>query len=172
MAFYTCSRLERLSTAFVFDAENFFRPFEVPRKRSHVVWERLRHLALTSKTLLHTRLFDFGPANEVLSAAGAAMAYLPALDVMEPWYADDQRGFLFRYDLLQGRPIITVETTRNFELKEDTLRVWRNVVAASRYHQYELKVVLDMLPPQHTEMLPFWMERLTLRDEVQADLSG
>ncbi|KAH6886436.1 hypothetical protein B0T10DRAFT_576259 [Thelonectria olida] len=123
--------METLSAAFAVDADYFFWDFRLDkdglleRQPNLTHWENLKTLALTCRAL-HSD-FVQESIDESLMSAGRAARYMPKLEVMEIWYAQDGDMSLFRFTCEDGKPKIAFRhnwTTRKFEFDEEVIQAW------------------------------------------------
>lgn len=122
--------LQVFSAAFIIDAKHFFADFWLtkPHNPNAVVWENLRHLAVTSR-LLHPKIRR-GLINELLVAAGRAAAFMPKLELMEIWNGGEGHACIFRYQRIDaGEPRISWLSNWGIdrELDPDVVSCWAHL---------------------------------------------
>lgn len=110
------------------DAGHFFSARQDPWK-----WEKLTHLALTSRDLTHDA--DTSDINNLLRDAAAAALKMPRLDTMELWNGRRGVAMLFRYQRARNEQsvIITVRGTSELSLGIVAKQAW-DMVALRHGH--------------------------------------
>ncbi|KAL6923192.1 hypothetical protein ACHAPO_001362 [Fusarium lateritium] len=130
--------LTMLSASFMADAGHFFAAC-----RDLWTWDKLTSLTLTSRVL--TDDADPSDINKMLRDAAAAALKMPRLDTMELWNGRWDVAMLFRYQMAQDGPIITVRGTSELALGTTVLQAWDAV--ANRHGHGKVTVQTSRIGP-------------------------
>ncbi|KAM0335380.1 hypothetical protein ACHAQA_000425 [Verticillium albo-atrum] len=128
--------LEEFSAAYLVDAQDFFAA-TIPPRRTFAKWHKLRSLALTSR-LLDNRSHADKVFAMLMNASSAALR-MPALRLMEIWFAKRHTACVFRYRVSGGRASIFWRGTWLLSMRPKLVQAWQKV---ARFHT-ELDMVVE-----------------------------
>lgn len=128
-------------------------------------WENLRKLALTSRWLRPK--MKFGKINNLLMAAGRAVAFMPKLELMEIWNGGEGHLSIFRYSNDAGKPQITCLSNYKSELDRTVVQCWADLPG----HRVHGLTVTDRIPrprkkvKTYVSTIIYLKQRWTLLDQ-------
>ncbi len=149
--------LEKLSVAFMADAQQFFQA----RNPIHT-WRNLQSLVLTSRLLTHTA--DREEICDMLQAAGEAALRMPKLQIMALWNCGHTEACVFVYRKEFDDTSITWRGTWDMELEPRVITAWERVALENTRH--ELRCGKRLLPGESITSHGEAIHQLDLPPEV------